>query len=143
MAKAKVKRLVDYRRELKAAERALLKTRDALRGAVKQRGLSTAGIFSETKFVERETAERWRSEASDKAAAQIIGVITRMREQAEKGGPASPFAFLTTPATAAATPAIPPGKPPFLIVNNTTTTAEVVDDAAPAIIQESTRILKP
>jgi hypothetical protein len=115
MAKAKVKRLVDYRRELKAAEGALMRARNALRAATIREGLDRAGILSETKFVERETAKRWARESSDRTFDNLLGVITRFRKEEEEGGQPSPFAFLS--ATAPATASTPPAKP-VLVVDN-------------------------
>jgi hypothetical protein len=51
------------RNQLIAAEAGLNVARDNLRAALKRQGLPTDGIFSETEFVLRSTAERWSYEA--------------------------------------------------------------------------------
>ncbi len=55
--------LKHQRNQLIAAEASLTAARDNLRAVVKRQGLPTDGIFSETEFVSRSTAERWSYEA--------------------------------------------------------------------------------
>jgi hypothetical protein len=142
MAKAKQRTtLAEHRRSIRAAERALIKTRDELRAATKREGLDTAGIFFGTKFVLRTTATQWVREAKDQAFTKTLEIVALLRRVAEDPTP-SPFAHLAADRSTSADSA-PEARKPFLIVNNTTTTAEAVVDVAPAIIQESTRILKP
>ena len=65
---------------VKAAEAALLAARDALRAAAVRQGLSREGLFSDSQFVLRTTAERWAREARDKSAKQIIHGIEVLRD---------------------------------------------------------------
>jgi len=51
--------LTNQRRKVAAAELALTRARDELRAAAKREGLPTAGIFSESEYVLRASADRW------------------------------------------------------------------------------------
>ena len=127
MAKAK-QSLAEYRRSLAAAELTLLKARNDLRRAVKREGRPTDGIFSKTKFVPRETALRWTSEARREATSEIVNAVQSARKAMDEPG-SSPFAHFaahfanaasteTTPAPAEA----PQAAKPTLIVDNTPST---------------------
>lgn len=124
MANAKPS-LAEYRRSLAAAERALLKARNDMRLAVKREGRPTDGIFSKTKFVPRETTQRWISEARREARWEIIKAVQMARKATEEPA-SSAFGRLMAAVSCDETPTSMPvetpqvGKPTIaIIVDNT------------------------
>jgi hypothetical protein len=92
------------RNQLTAAETSLTAARGSLRTAVERQGLSTAGIFSETEFVPRATAERWAREAKlkgrEEGANSLVRAFESLRDAGlitvavHKSSAKSPFAHL-------------------------------------------------
>lgn len=84
--------LKSYRRRLVASEAALTKSRDLMSAATKRKGVSTEGIFSETKFVPRKTADRWVAEARRDCQKELgdvfVSIIRDMRAVPEVAAPA-------------------------------------------------------
>ena len=62
----------DLVKEFRAAEARLLDLRTQISAQIKARGESTAGIFSTSTFVRRDTAERWVDEAERKRLAEQV-----------------------------------------------------------------------
>jgi len=81
------------RRRIAALETKLNAARDNLRGAAKSAGLSTEGLFSQTEYVPRFTAERWSREAKregkDKGFRDTLHAFQLIRDAGQ-----SPFAHL-------------------------------------------------
>lgn len=103
------------------AEAALAKARDKLTAAAKREGVPIAGIFSESRFVWRTTAERWSFEAERKGERTmskiLVSTIKGMRDPSSYRGP---FAHLA--AHVVEQPAVPaPTGKLALVVDNATT----------------------
>jgi hypothetical protein len=81
------------RRRIAALETKLTAARDNLRGAAKTAGLSTDGLFSQTEYVPRFTADRWSREAKrageDKGFRNTLHAFQLIRDAGQ-----SPFAHL-------------------------------------------------
>ncbi len=88
-----------YRRaELAAAEQALVKARENMRNTAERHGLPGAGLFSDSLFVWRTTAERWAEEAErkgcDRGRTEILDALAAAREETSRSGPLAPFGHL-------------------------------------------------
>jgi ribonuclease HI len=87
---------LNYRRaELAAAEQALVKARENMRNAAERHGLPSAGLFSDSLFVWRTTAEKWAEEAErkgcDRGRSEILDALKAAREATSRSGPMAPF----------------------------------------------------
>lgn len=87
-----------YRRaELAAAEQALVKARENMRNTAERHGLSSAGLFSESLFVWRTTAEKWAEETErkgcDRGRTEILDALKACRA-ATSSSSKSPLADL-------------------------------------------------
>jgi hypothetical protein len=78
--------LKSHRDEVATAEAALIQSRINLRAAAERKGLPTAGLFSETEFVPRSTAERWERAAERKGRDGMVDILMAV------ANPNSPFA---------------------------------------------------
>jgi hypothetical protein len=128
--------LKTYRRRLAATESALAKARDLMRAAAKRKGLDTAGIFSETLFVERKAAHRWESEAYHQGESNGLNVgLKILKDSKSDAGPhIGSFSHLArNPSAAGAPPADAPpetASKPRLVVDNQRPAATTCDDGA-------------
>lgn len=87
-----------YRRaELAAAEQALVKARENMRNTAERHGLPSVGLFSDSLFVWRTTAEKWAEEAErkgcDRGRTEILDVLKAARA-AMSSDSKSPLAHL-------------------------------------------------
>jgi hypothetical protein len=65
------------RTQVAAAEAGLKRARDNMRTEAQRLNLSTSGIFAESEFVSRTTAERWVSDAKSTAQAEFIDAVQK------------------------------------------------------------------
>jgi hypothetical protein len=115
--------LKNQRSKVAAAEAALARARDVLRRAAKRKSLPLEGIFSESEFVLRTTADRWVREARSDVRADSNKALKIMLE-ALLAPQRSPFAHLAPHLAEPEpgqnqTPALPPTGKPALVVDNT------------------------
>jgi hypothetical protein len=68
--------LKHMRIQFAAAETGLTRARANMRAEAEKLGLPTAGIFAESEFVSRTTAERWVSSAKRAAQAEAVEAMT-------------------------------------------------------------------
>jgi hypothetical protein len=106
-----------YRRKIEAAEATLAKARELMSGYAERKGLSTAGIFGDCKFVLRTTAHRWEAAAKREGQDEIAKVWVASLDKSP-----SPFAHLggTPPFGHLAVqpaPEAPLGKPRLVVDN--------------------------
>jgi hypothetical protein len=101
--------LARYRSAVAAAEAALDKAREAMRSAAKRKGLDTTGIFSETDFVLRSSADRWVFDAERKAeeACWITFKALLASRSGEDYPESSPFGHLARPRRSAQEAPVP------------------------------------
>jgi hypothetical protein len=77
------------RNQLATAERSLTAARANLKAAAERQGPPTKGMFADTEFVPRTTAERWVHEAKISARDETIEIF-----KALSGEGANPYAHL-------------------------------------------------
>jgi hypothetical protein len=65
------------RTQVSAAEASLKRARNNMRAEAERLKLSTSGIFAESEFVSRTTAERWVNDAKSSAQAEIIKAVEK------------------------------------------------------------------
>jgi hypothetical protein len=75
------------------AEKNLQAAREAARAAARKAGVDLAGLFSESAFVARSTAERWRDEARREGEKVMADIFCRNLD-AESADEKSPFRHL-------------------------------------------------
>lgn len=127
--------LKNHRRKVAAAEAALTKARDQMRAAAKRAKIPTGGLFSDSEFVLRITADRWADEAKHAARWETIKTFQRLKEIIENPD-SSPFSHLAryrgeTQAPPEAALETPPAGRPTLVVDNTTPAVPQMPDSAP------------
>jgi hypothetical protein len=82
-----------HRAAVAAAEKVLSRARDAMSDAAERAGISYEGLFADSRFVMRSTAEKWREDGRRKGflEGQQDGVLLGVRIAHAKN---SPFAHL-------------------------------------------------
>lgn len=81
--------LRDSRIRVASAETALTRARADMREKAEGLKLPTAGIFSESEFVSRTTAERWVSDAKHSARTEVIEAMTAARAAGDEASASS------------------------------------------------------